>query len=135
MKNNIAKYLALVVLVVMSVGCTCKKEMQSVPSVGALLSAGQRVSLSGHLDRETYLGPPGYGETPEIDKKEVAYILVLDNRITFKNRAGDVMENVGEVHAVFPANIHPVLDTRIYFGQLDEGQTGHHRRRVMFYIE
>ena len=37
--------------------------------------------IEGRIKMEKYYGPPGYGETPEIDQKRTAIILVLKSKI------------------------------------------------------
>lgn len=62
-----------------------------------------KVSLVGVLKFEPGYGPPGYGETPETDRKITNYILLLDQPI---NVAGNdlflAQRNVKEVQLSFP---------------------------------
>ena len=37
--------------------------------------------IEGRIKKEKYYGPPNYGETPEIDQKRTAIILVLKSKI------------------------------------------------------
>src|SRR5687768_17168845 len=39
-------------------------------------------TLTGTVKAQVFYGPPGYGESPKIDKKETAYILHLSKPIT-----------------------------------------------------
>ena len=56
----------------------------------------EKVVLSGRLEAKTFLGPPGYGESPETDAKEVQYILTLVAPIDVQETKGNDI-NVKEV--------------------------------------
>ena len=46
---------------------------------GRCLRYGEPVEgLTGRLEKHVFFGPPGYGESPTIDKREAQGILVLD---------------------------------------------------------
>lgn len=39
------------------------------------------VTLSGVIQSQTFFGPPGYGETPDIDRRDIQDVLLLDKPI------------------------------------------------------
>ena len=39
------------------------------------------VALTGTVDREEHLGPPGYGETPRLDERDTVLVIVLPRAI------------------------------------------------------
>ncbi len=49
--------------------------------------------ISGKLEIESFFGPPGYGENPQTDSREDAYILNLDNSINVISKAKEAEED------------------------------------------
>lgn len=50
------------------------------------------VNLKGTLKIESYYGPPGYGETPEIDTRQECYVLHLDHSINLNAEVSNNQE-------------------------------------------
>ena len=61
----------------------------------SLVEEGADVTITGVLQRKTFLGPPGFGETPEQDQKTPALLLKVEV-INKKNKA---ISNEIQIHA------------------------------------
>lgn len=56
------------------------------------------VTLSGVVQSQTFLGPPGYGETPDIDRRDIQDVLLLDEPIcTMASAEGGAERNETEI--------------------------------------
>ena len=93
--------------------------------------------IQGYIKAEKHFGPPGYGQTPDQDKLEQSYILILDNEIMVVepssespslNRTTCAME----VHLSPRNGIHLEEGQHIKVkGQFFSAHTGHHRRELL----
>ena len=90
------------------------------------------VTLSGRLVAKEFFGPPGYGEAPETDSREVARLLVIDEPLHVRaDHESDInsleQRNVREVQLVWSQKAGPLLGRRVRVrGTLFAGHTGHH---------
>lgn len=93
-------------------------------------------------DRQ-YFGPPGFGENPKEDAKEVPERLVLDAPISIVPEKGDPtnhpVSEVGELQIVkgdAVPDLAPYLDRRVTItGKLFEAHTGHHHTPALIAAE
>lgn len=97
------------------------------------------VSLTGTLTSEEKLGPPGYGETPDVDRKMTIFVLRLDAPIDTCGQPGgvinfDSLKNVTEVQVYCAED----LDCRQYLarkltvaGTLEQAILGAHFKPVV----
>jgi len=92
---------------------------------------GQTMSLHGSVYAEPFFGPPNYGENPDTDSREIAYILKLDKPIRVVMSDGN-LEDCREVQVINYPHI-PKGSDMVVSGQLDEGVSGHHRRKVIVF--
>lgn len=89
-----------------------KPSRNTVYKVGAAC-ATPCITLIGDVKRETNYGPPGFGETPVIDRKVVDYILVLDHKINVEaSKHVNPSKGVGEIQLFLPYDNNP-LATKI----------------------
>lgn len=102
----------------------------------------QKVELSGTLVEKTFDGPPSYGEDPEHDVKEQAYIIQLEKPITVVPSQGDTTnerhDNVGEMQIVNMKHLPlaTLLKQRVVVkGTLFSAITGHHHTDVLINAE
>lgn len=115
------------------------------------LCAGERwlryepsiVALQGTVLPRERFGPPSYGETPEIDTKEIAPILRLIETINVHGDPSSALnreteQNVTEIHLVFPEGI----EISQFFGRevtatgtLFHSYTGHHATRILMQVQ
>lgn len=76
----------------------------------SLVCAVPCITLIGTVKREKNYGPPGFGETPKIDRKVVDYILVLDHEINIEaSKYVDAANGVGEVQLILPFDNNPLV--------------------------
>lgn len=106
----------------------------------------ERVSLYGALTMDVKFGPPGYGESPEIDMKATVYILRLVNEITVgtKNSLSDVNTDIFpdtvEVQLVVMdsdySNLKKFLGQHVHVsGSLEQGISSGDFLPVIFVVE
>lgn len=89
-----------------------KSPLGTIYKVGVVCAA-PCVTLIGDVKRETNYGPPGFGETPAIDRKVVDYILVLDHKISIEaSKRVNSAKDVSEVQLFVPYDNNP-LATKI----------------------
>ena len=108
----------------------------------------QEVALSGELIERTYWGPPYWGEHPDTDRLEDAWLLVLDSPICVEADASWV-NNVSEHNIIVvqlvvldpgPGNkslksVARLVNRRVTVsGYLDHALTGHHRTSVLLVV-
>jgi hypothetical protein len=86
-----------------------------------------KVELEGTLITELHYGPPGFGESPKIDKQVYPFILVLKNMIDIKwdSREREDDNSVKKVQLAFPyervkefkkfKNMTVIVKGRIYY--------------------
>lgn|SRR5574337_71041 len=85
-----------------------KPPQNIVYKVGAFC-ATPCITLIGDVKRETNYGPPGFGETPAIDRKVVDYILVLDHKINIEaSKHVNQAKDVGEIQLFLPYDNNPL---------------------------
>lgn len=102
----------------------------------------EKVTLSGTLIEKMFYGPPGYGEDPEHDAKEQAYIIQLERPISVLPAEGDAMnerhDNVSEVQVINMTRIplESMLKKKVMAkGTLFSAETGHHHTDVLISAE
>lgn len=99
-----------------------------------VLSADEKVSLSGTVYAEPFYGPPNYGEDPATDAHEVAMIVRLDHPFQFLAAGDDHATEIREVQLV--GDCRAIRQGRgLFAGTLDEAISGHHRRPVLLAID
>ena len=95
------------------------------------------VTLSGRLERAGFPGPPGYGETPDVDAREEAFILVCDR--VFDVRGGRdggpntaTVQGVRRVQVVSQPALRALIGKRVTVrGSLFAAITAHHHTAVL----
>lgn len=102
----------------------------------------EQVELSGTLIEKSFYGPPGYGEDPEHDSKEPAYVILLPEPATVVPAAGDATnerhDEVSEVQVVNGKQLplRPLLNKKVTLrGTLFSAITGHHHTDVLINLE
>lgn len=92
---------------------------------------GDTAVLRGNVVAEPFFGPPNYGEDPQTDQREVAYILRLARPITVVDSSG-VRRTAGEIQLI--ECVHSAVQRPVSVaGELDEGVSGHHRRDFILF--
>jgi hypothetical protein len=94
-----------------------------------------RVTLSGVVQRGVAFGPPGYGETPKIDAKEVFYSIRVDNPVCTvsgdqDNPAEASVKLVEMAFSHAPSKSLPGEHVRVV-GTLFHAFDGHHHTAVL----
>jgi hypothetical protein len=97
--------------------------------------------ITGHVKIEKHFGPPGYGETPKIDRIEYPFILILAKPILVKVKSESDDDfnqetSTSEIH-IYPAAKSVILpkDREITVrGEFFSAHTGHHRRDVVMAV-
>lgn len=85
-----------------------KPSPNSVYKVGTVCAA-PCITLIGDVKHEINYGPPGFGETPKIDRKVVDYILVLDHKIDIEaSKHVNPAKGVGEIQLFLPYDNNPL---------------------------
>lgn len=128
--------LASIIMVGAMVGFGCSPSLPKLSSRGyRVVACGQRASIVGRVIYEKYYGPPGYGEDPTSDNKEVAYIVILDQPIRYISE-GDASEmDVFQVQ-LLPTETSVSFSGRGTFsGVLMDGISGHRRRDVLLAVD
>jgi hypothetical protein len=102
------------------------------------------VTLTGKITRHLEYGPPGYGESPATDAKEVYWYLDLDEAVCTTATAGDTPddqgeEDIGRLQIVFlhgyPQGGGWVGHRASITGTLFHAITGHHHTPVLITAE
>lgn len=127
-----ALVIAVVALAMTVVQHVAAESLQYEPAV---------VQLTGILNVEDHFGPPNYGENPDEDRVERAYVLRLDRRIDVVGKpSGDLntasFTDVERVHLVpgsQPLGAY-VGQHMTVEGTLFEGFTGHHVTDVLMRV-
>jgi hypothetical protein len=108
----------------------------------------QEVTLSGELIERTYWGPPNWGEHPDTDRLEDAWLLILDRPIcveadsSWVNNASEHNVIVVQLVVLDPGpdnralkNVARLVTRRVTVsGFLDHADTGHHRTPVLLVV-
>lgn len=95
--------------------------------------------IKGRIKIETHYGPPGYGETPEIDRVEKAIILVLSNpiRVIVSGEEHDFnRDTTASEIQLLPSRGLPFEDNEDVSvkGQFFSSHTGRHRRELLMSV-
>jgi hypothetical protein len=107
------------------------------------------VTLVGSLVVEVHYGPPNYGETPEVDRLERAYVLVLDEPVTVVGDTAAAIgaDNPGTISRIKVSKVQlagvlycdptkNLVGRRIQaIGKLFPSHTGHHYTRILLDVE
>jgi hypothetical protein len=108
----------------------------------------EEVTLSGELIERTYWGPPNWGEHPDTDRLEDAWLLVLDRPVCVDADPSWV-NNVSESNVIVVQlvvldagpdnkalkNVARLVNRHVTVsGFLDHALTGHHRTPVLFMV-
>ena len=101
--------------------------------------------VSGNIEKIKVYGPPGYGETPEIDTKEIAIILKLKKPIsvicTDPEEEIDFDTIASEIHLVafdFEEEINIAIKNHqqiMIKGKFFSAHTAHHRRKLLMDVK
>ncbi|MFI5144700.1 MAG: DUF4431 domain-containing protein [Ignavibacteria bacterium] len=103
-------------------------------------------AIYGLLNKESFYGPPGYGENPKKDAKEYCYVLKLKVPIDVKPREGsdknfDIQQNKVQKIQIFSndKSVNDFLEGRIgdnvmVRGRLLGASTGHHHTPVIMEV-
>ncbi|HKM62946.1 MAG TPA: DUF4431 domain-containing protein [Acidisphaera sp.] len=97
----------------------------------------QQVVLTGSVQREQTYGPPGYGETPSRDAKEITYFLQLSAPICVQRGEGSDEPAESGVQRLQIAFLNMEPDPRIagrrvsITGTLFHATTAHHMTPVL----
>lgn len=75
------------------------------------------VKLHGRLLEKDVLGPPGYGESPQVDRKGKIFVLRLDCAIDVVPHAGSVPKHTSSLDA-----IHDVKEVQLFFRLKDDAK-------------
>lgn len=108
-----AKYFALGIAFCFAPAASCARHSAEQPrsatyKLGAVCAA-PCITLTGHVKRELNYGPPGFGESPEIDRKIIDYILVLDNQINIRaSKYVNPKQGVKEIQLFLPFDNNPL---------------------------
>lgn len=98
--------------------------------------------LRGTVVTREHYGPPNFGETPDIDKKESVPILVLKEPVSVRGNPRSVTDqeterNITEIHLVFGSRYSSAaLSGRevAVIGTLFHAVTGHHATKVLMNV-
>jgi len=101
------------------------------------------VELAGKLTVKQFYGPPNFGEHPESDSKEQAWILVLDKPVDVIGKEdgkddfdSNTERNVSEVQLVTRQKPDGLLGKSVRVkGTLFHANTGHHHTAVLMQAE
>lgn len=101
--------------------------------------------ITGTITKESFYGPPGYGEYPKTDKREEFYMLVLDKPVNVIYKGEVTDENDDYTHkGVSKIQLLPAdnIDLTNYkekkvrlTGTFFWGHTGHHHTDVLMDVE
>ena len=116
--------------------------------VAALPAAGQRralhyepekVTLTGRVVYRTFYGPPNYGESPKIDRRETQDILLLDSAVDVVATGNDPTDQtergVKSITLVLDHSTRHLIGKRVIVeGTLFHAHTGHHHTHVLMSV-
>lgn len=113
-----------------------RPESASAQDSGWLHYDPEVVTLRGKVTTIVKYGPPGYGETPEIDDVEIPILLVLPLPV----RVVDTITNLTHIQLVFAksefSNFRNYIGKEVIVkGKLFEAVTGHHFTRALLEVE
>jgi hypothetical protein len=101
-----------------------------------ILPNQNEIKINGNIVLKQFYGPPNYGETPEIDRIEDHYVLILYEPISFSN--GFEIIIVEEIQLIFNINktIRNINSNWDYIvtGEAFFKQTGHHHTPVVILV-
>lgn len=118
-------------------------ENESADEEESGFAEAKNYNLKGVLETERFYGPPGYGEDPEHDKVENAYILYVAKPFSLNEIDGFRKEqeygrsfgNIKKVQLVTDENIKYLIGKSITVeGDLFESHTGHHHTDVLMSV-
>ena len=98
--------------------------------------------IEGRIKIEKYYGPPGYGETPEIDQKRTAIILVLKSKIcVLKDPKLNYIDITTRDTIADEIHLGPSSDMKFSEGEnvkvqgsFYSGYTGYHQRELLMSV-
>jgi Domain of unknown function (DUF4431) len=101
------------------------------------------VELTGTVVLDEYFGPPGFGEDPKTDSRELYAILVLDAPVSVEGVPGDLIDktypDVRRVQLVRGADDRPFSPYQgmhvVVSGTLYGRHTGHHHTDVLLIVQ
>ena len=100
-----------------------------------------RVVARGRIHKEVHLGPPGYGETPDEDRRDTILVLVLPRVMPVCGgpERGDstAIIRTDSLQLVYPPRdaLDHVGDTVTVFGGLEEAIWGWHYKKVVLHVD
>lgn len=96
-----------------------------------------RIQIVGKVKQRFFLGPPNFGETPEMDRKENPFFIYLDKPLVVKNDDDEIVIN--EMQLIFKASNekHKFLQDSNYsfLGYVIPAESGHHHSDFIFIVE
>jgi hypothetical protein len=95
----------------------------------------ENVVLAGVICLKSFYGPPNFGETPEMDRTENFYVLVLENYIIVNNNG--IETKIQELQLISSGDFLEELDLdKIYTVEenIIEAQSGHHHTKYVFLV-
>lgn len=97
------------------------------------------VRLAGEVVLRSFAGPPGYGETPKIDRKEVQALLRLSEAICVGADADDPAEAEQREITLIPMhgeNLRRLRNRAVEVrGRLMHASTGHHHTPLLLVVD
>jgi len=100
-----------------------------------------RVVARGRLRKEVHLGPPGYGETPEQDRRDTILVLVVSHPIPVcadperGDTAGAVLAQALQLVYAPRNGLEHIGETVMVFGGLEEAVFGWHYTNVVLHVD
>ena len=119
-------------------------QLFSRPVDAAALHYGPAVvELTGTLVLEEYFGPPGFGEDPKTDSRELYAILVLDAPVSVEGVPADLIDKtypdvrwVQLVRGIADPPFSPYQSMHVIVsGTLYGRHTGHHHTDVLLIVQ
>lgn len=109
--------------------------MQSAWAASCLHYGAPQSTLTGVVTQQTFFGPPNFGETPEIDKRETQYVLMLAEPICV-NASDDEDAEQNQLQVTLVPRIKIGLKAfdgkRVKVaGKLFHAHTGHHHTPLL----
>lgn len=94
-------------------------------------------TIDGKIITEEFYGPPGYGENPKTDTKEMQYLLLLDNPINViaqdeKNESKYKVSKIQLLYNKDAIDMNKYMETHVVLtGTFFSAHTGHHHTEVL----
>ena len=116
--------------------------VSSDSGAGCISQQGQQVVVRGMARREVRTGPPGYGETPTLDKRDTILVMRLPKRVRVctdrsLDPSGPAVIETDSVQLVgrLDPRSQPSGDTLTVFGTFRQQTWGWHYTRVVLEVD